>query len=88
MVSCMTSVQMGIFALCEMGNRCLFLNYNCGECKHFQRESNMLISHVLSTLFQHLSSREVMASPVSSLPLSFWFHPRTCPGITCGREKA
>lgn len=84
----MTSVQMGFFALCEMGNRCLFLNYNYGECKHFQGASNILISHVLSTLFQQLSTHEVMASPVSSLHLSLWFHPRTCPGTTCGREKA
>lgn len=79
MVSCMTSVQTGFFDLCEMGNHCLFLNYNDGKCKHFQGKSNILISHVLSTPFQQLLSHEVMASPVSSQPLSL-SSPKDMPG--------
>lgn len=75
------------FALCEMGNHCLFLNYNDGKCKHFQGKSNILISHVPSTPFQQLPSHEVMASPVSSQPLSLCLHPRTCPGINVGGRK-
>ena len=55
-VSCLASVQTSVFPLSEMGNHCLFLNYNYGKCMYFQRENDILISHVPSIPFQQLSS--------------------------------